>query len=96
MKFKLAFAGFGVVARGLGELLLEKKDELASKYGFEHSVVAVSDKLRGSVMDPEGLDLAALIKVAEEKGKQVRSNTVSVTTNLSLVHFGGVNWWKRM
>jgi len=66
MKFKIAFAGFGVVARGLSELLMEKKDELGSKYGLEWEVVAVSDNLKGAIMDPNGLDLAAIVKAVEE------------------------------
>ncbi|MEM4728585.1 MAG: homoserine dehydrogenase [Thermoplasmata archaeon] len=68
MMLKLAFAGFGVVGRGLAELLHAKSKLLASRYGLECSVVAVSDKLKGAVMDPSGLDLGKLIK-AGEKGK---------------------------
>jgi len=65
MKLKLIFAGFGVVGRGLSDLLIDKKEELASLYGLEWEVVAVSDKLKGSVMDPGGLDLEALVKLAD-------------------------------
>jgi homoserine dehydrogenase len=65
MKMKLAFAGFGVVGRGLSELLIEKREELARSYDLEWEVVAVSDMMKGSVMDPSGLDLDALIKLAE-------------------------------
>ncbi|MFW3145317.1 MAG: homoserine dehydrogenase [Thermoplasmatota archaeon] len=63
---KIAFAGFGVVGRGLSDLLLEKREDLSSQYGLEWEVVAVSDMLKGSVMDPSGLDLAALLKLADE------------------------------
>ena len=66
MKMKLAFAGFGVVGRGLSDLLDQKKEELARSFGLEWEVVAVSDMLKGSVMDPEGLDLKALVKLADE------------------------------
>jgi homoserine dehydrogenase len=66
MKLRLAFAGFGVVGRGLADLLVQKKEELASSYGLEWEIVAVSDKLKGSVMNPSGLDLAALIRLADE------------------------------
>ncbi|MGQ9583362.1 MAG: homoserine dehydrogenase [Thermoplasmatota archaeon] len=68
MKLRLAFAGFGVVGRGLAELLLEKGAELAARHGLECTVVAVSDKLKGSIMDPEGLDIADLVQ-AGERGK---------------------------
>lgn len=53
----LAFIGFGVVGQGLAEILLQDKEELLSKYGFEFKVVAISDKMKGSIYNPEGLDL---------------------------------------
>ena len=36
MHFKLAFIGYGVVAQGLTEILLEKKDMLEKKYNFKY------------------------------------------------------------
>ncbi len=65
MKLRLAFAGFGVVGRGLAELLREKRDELAKRHGIECSVVAVSDKLKGAVMSARGLELGKLIRAGE-------------------------------
>jgi homoserine dehydrogenase len=65
MKLKLAFAGFGVVGRGLSDLLINKRKELADQYDLEWEVVAVSDMMKGSVMDPTGLDLDALVKLAD-------------------------------
>ncbi|MFL6561590.1 MAG: homoserine dehydrogenase, partial [Bacillus sp. (in: firmicutes)] len=35
MSHKLAFIGFGVVGQGLAEILLDKKEELKQKEGFE-------------------------------------------------------------
>ena len=58
---KIAFIGFGVVGQGLAEQLLELKSELKDKYGFEYQVVAISDKLKGSVYDENGLDLQILL-----------------------------------
>jgi homoserine dehydrogenase len=63
---KIAFIGFGVVGQGLAEILLKKKDELKSKYGFEYSVVAVSDFKLGSALDAGGLDLAKLLELAKD------------------------------
>jgi homoserine dehydrogenase len=63
---KLAFIGFGVVGQGLAEILLEKKDELKNKYGFEYSVVAVSDFKKGSAYHADGLDIEKLLAVAKE------------------------------
>ncbi len=66
MKFKLALIGFGTVGQGLCEILLSKKDSLKSKYDFEWEIVAVSDKLKGSVYCPDGLDVAQLLNLVKE------------------------------
>jgi len=63
---KLAFIGFGVVGQGLAEILLKKKEELKSKYGFDYSVVAVSDFKLGSALDDGGLELAKLLELAKD------------------------------
>src|SRR4030042_855279 len=70
MKFKLAFIGFGVVGQGLAEILLEKKELLAKKYDFHYSVVAISDIMKGSVYDKDGLDLKKILELVK-KGKKV-------------------------
>ncbi len=56
MIYRLTFIGFGVVGQGLTDILMEKKDYLKSKFGFEYKIVAVSDRLKGSVANPDGLD----------------------------------------
>ena len=65
---KIAFVGFGVVGQGLAEILLEKKQILKKKYGYEYKVVAVSDFTKGSALDQKGLNLSKLLKLAK-KGK---------------------------
>jgi homoserine dehydrogenase len=62
---KLAFIGFGVVGQGLAEILLKKKDELKSKFGYEFSVTAVCDFKKGSACNPDGLDPAKLLELAK-------------------------------
>ncbi len=64
--YKLALVGFGVVGQGLAEILLKHKDRLAKEHGFEFSVVAVSDFVKGAAYDPKGLDLAKLLALAKE------------------------------
>ncbi len=65
---RLIFVGFGTVGQGLAELLIEKKDLLSSMYGLEPVVVGISDEMKGSVLDPEGIDLLkALDLVKAEK-----------------------------
>ncbi len=68
MKHRLAFVGFGTVGQGLADLLLEKRELLKEKYDFEYAVVAVSDSLKGSVYDSDGLDLKELLSLVRETG----------------------------
>jgi homoserine dehydrogenase len=66
--YKLAIVGFGVVGQGLAESLLKHKDRLRKEHGFEYSVVAVSDFVKGSAYDPKGLDLAKVLELAKSNG----------------------------
>lgn len=69
MKHKLAFIGFGVVGQGLAEILVDKEKELKEQYGFEYSIVAVSDVQKGSVFNESGLDAKKLLTLVEATGK---------------------------
>jgi homoserine dehydrogenase len=66
---KLAFIGFGVVGQGLAEILLEKGEVLKNQDGFDAKVVAVCDVMKGSIYNPDGLDLEQLLKTMQETGK---------------------------
>ncbi len=67
MELKLAFIGFGTVGQGLAEILLESKEELAQKYNFHYKVVAISDKLKGAIYHPEGINLKQALDLAKSK-----------------------------
>jgi homoserine dehydrogenase len=67
MDFKLAFIGFGVVAQGLTEILMEKKDMLSKKYDFNYKIVAISDTIKGSVYDKNGLDMEKILDIVKNK-----------------------------
>ena len=66
---RLLFIGFGTVGQGLADLLLEKKDLLAKKYGFEFVVTGISDINIGSMYDPEGIDLGKAVEAVRKTGK---------------------------
>ncbi len=70
MKYKLAFIGYGVVAQGLTEILVEKEEILKEKYDLDFSVVAISDIKKGSVYDENGLDMKNILKLVRQ-GKQI-------------------------
>ncbi len=69
MFFKLAFIGFGTVGQGLTEILLDKKEMLLEKYGFSFDVVAISDIMKGSVYDKNGLNLKKILKLVNSGKK---------------------------
>ncbi len=63
---RLLFVGFGTVAQGLSELLIEKKDELQKEYGLEWSVTGIVDMLKGSAYNPDGIDLEEIMKLVSD------------------------------
>jgi homoserine dehydrogenase len=69
MHFKLAFIGFGTVGQGLSKILLEKKEMLSEKYDFNWTVVAISDIIKGSIYDENGLDLKEILEMVKEGKK---------------------------
>ncbi|MGK9477489.1 homoserine dehydrogenase [Melioribacter sp. OK-6-Me] len=72
MKQRIALIGFGTVAQGLCEILINKKNELAKKYNYHYEIVAVSDIRFGTVYNPEGLNLKRLLREINEKGKFIK------------------------
>jgi homoserine dehydrogenase len=69
MHFKLAFIGFGTVGQGLTEILLEKKEMLEEKFDFHWTIVAISDIMKGSVYDENGLDVKKILTLLKSGKK---------------------------
>jgi homoserine dehydrogenase len=69
MHFHIAFIGFGTVGQGLTEILLEKKEMLAKKHDFHYTVVGISDIVKGSVYDENGLDLRKVLELVKHNKK---------------------------
>lgn len=67
--FRLALIGFGNVGQGFAQILAERGDALALRYGAQIQIVAVSDLLKGAVYDPNGLDPRALLDTVRATGK---------------------------
>lgn len=68
MDWRIAFIGFGTVGQGFAEILLEKKKLLRERYGIEYVVVAISDIIKGSVYDINGLDLEKILDIVKAGG----------------------------
>jgi len=63
---RLLFVGFGTVAQGLSELLIEKKGDLRKSYGLDWKVTGIVDMLKGSAHDPNGLDLEEIMAMVAD------------------------------
>jgi homoserine dehydrogenase len=61
MEHKIGLIGCGTVGQGLLQILHEKKEHLRDAFGFEARVVAIADKLKGTLLVPEGLDIPAVL-----------------------------------
>ena len=57
----LALIGFGGVNRALAQLIDDRGLELSAELGFELRVVAITDLRLGSLMQADGIDLAAVL-----------------------------------
>ena len=68
MKWKLAIIGFGNVSQGLTRILASKKEMLKEKYGFDFQLMAISDPVKGSVYDENGLNLVKIIDLLDKMG----------------------------
>ncbi|MCK4547215.1 MAG: homoserine dehydrogenase [Candidatus Eisenbacteria sp.] len=67
MDLKLAFIGFGVVGQGLAEILTRKKGT-GDPHLTEFRAVAISDNVKGSIYNPEGLDLGKALEMIRTSG----------------------------
>jgi len=67
MEYKICLIGCGTVGQGLLEILVEKNDELRNKLDFEPKIVAVCDKLKGSLLIPEGINIKKLLQLLQQK-----------------------------
>jgi len=72
MLYKIGLIGCGTVGQGFLEILNEKKEFLKKNYNFEAKIVAISDKLKGSIIEPEGINLTKLLDIIN-KGERIES-----------------------
>lgn len=68
MEYRIGLVGCGTVGQGFLEILDKKREFLRDAYGFEARVVAISDKIRGSLLVPEGIDIPAVLGVLGRGG----------------------------
>ena len=63
---KIALIGLGVVGQGLLEILRDKGAELKAQHGFEAQIVVVATRSKGTLYNPAGLDIPALLAATDD------------------------------
>jgi homoserine dehydrogenase len=61
MEHRIGLIGCGTVGQGLLGILDEKRDFLRDAFGFEAKIVAITDKIKGTLILPEGIDIPAVL-----------------------------------
>ncbi len=86
MEMKLAFAGFGNVARAFARMLSERRDDLARDYGLHFRTTAISTRNHGSVLSTDRIDLIeAAARVESGESLTELAGCESVRDSFSLV-----------
>ena len=85
MHYKLAFIGFGNVARSLARLLIRKQASLKTKYDITFSVTGISTGKHGCAVNPDGLDIQKALELVES-GKFISPlSTFQVEDSLAVI-----------
>lgn len=85
MHYKLAFIGFGNVARSLARLLLRKQNVLEEKYNITFSATGIATGRHGLAVNPEGFELNKVLEIVES-GKSISPlSTFQVKNSLAVI-----------
>ena len=60
---RIGMIGFGNVGQGFVQVIAQKRELLRGEYGINPLITAISDKVKGSLRNDDGLDLGLLQKV---------------------------------
>ncbi|HUK51379.1 MAG TPA: hypothetical protein VLV18_10110, partial [Terriglobales bacterium] len=81
-ELKLIFVGFGTVAQGCARHLVNNGSFLKERRGFDYKVVAITDTVKGSVQNEQGVDLSKALSLMA-KGKKLEDNELPGKKGLS-------------
>jgi len=73
----IAFIGYGTVAQGFTEIILEKEERLKKLYDLSIKVVAISDFKKGSVYDEKGLNMRDILSLVKH-GKSLENYPLGI------------------
>jgi homoserine dehydrogenase len=85
MHYKLAFIGFGNVARSLVRLLERKRDFLKQEYDITYSITGIATGRHGFAVNPDGLDVQKALELVESGQSIFPLSSVKVTNSLEVI-----------
>jgi homoserine dehydrogenase len=91
MHYKLAFIGFGNVARSLVRLLERKRDLLNQEYDITYSVTGIATGRHGFAVNPNGLDVQQAMVLVENKETIFPLSSLPVENSLSVIQESQAN-----
>ena len=91
MHCKLAFIGFGNVARSLVRLLERKRDSLKQEHDITYFITGIATGRHGFAVNPDGLDIQKALELVES-GKSISPlSTFQVDDSLSVIEHAQAN-----
>jgi len=85
MQYKLAFIGFGNVARALVRLLERKRDLLKSKHDITYSITGIATGSHGFAVNPNGLDENEALELVESRQSIFPLSSFPVKNSLEVI-----------
>ena len=83
--YKLAFIGFGNVARALARLLERKSSLMKSKYDITYSVTGIATGRHGFAVNPDGLDVQKALELVENKQSVSSLSSIPVNNSIEVI-----------
>jgi len=90
--YKLAFIGFGNVARALARLLIRKQDVLKSQYDITFSATGIATGSHGFAVNPDGLDLLKCAEAVEAGGSLDEFSSQPVANSIEVIQNSGADF----
>ena len=91
MHYKLAFIGFGNVARSLVRLLERKRDLLNQQYDVTYSITGIATGRHGFAVNPNGLDVPQALELVESAKSIQPLSAFPVNNSLEVIQHSFAN-----
>jgi homoserine dehydrogenase len=85
MHYKLAFIGFGNVARALARLLIRKQDLLKSQYDITFSFTGIATGRHGFAVNPNGIDIENVFALVESGWDISSLSSIAVQDSFAVI-----------